>query len=90
MRQFQAIVSGRVQGVYFRAETQDTARRLGLCGFVRNLSDGRVEVVAEGEEKALDELLSFLHKGPSLARVYNVDLTWDTTFDAPTSFSVRY
>jgi acylphosphatase len=90
MRQFHAIVSGRVQGVYFRAETQETARRLGLSGFVRNLPDGSVEVVAEGEAKPLGELLEFLHDGPPLARVHNVDLTWDTTHDAPESFTVRY
>jgi acylphosphatase len=90
MRQFHAIVTGRVQGVYFRAETQDVARRLGLAGFVKNRPDGAVEVVAEGDQASLNDLLEFLHRGPSLARVANVDVTWDTTVDVPQTFTVRY
>lgn len=67
-------VSGRVQGVYFRQSTAEQAERLGLQGWVRNLSDGRVEVLAEGEEPALRELAAWLEQGPSAARVSAVEL----------------
>ncbi|MDW8479973.1 MAG: acylphosphatase [Xanthomonadales bacterium] len=63
------LVSGRVQGVFFRASTAEEAGRLGLRGFARNLADGRVEVVAEGEAEALEALARWLWRGPPLARV---------------------
>lgn len=64
-------VSGRVQGVYFRATTQATARQLGLTGWVRNLPDGRVEGVACGEGKQLDKLVTWL-QGPGDGSAYRV------------------
>ncbi len=67
------VVSGRVQGVGFRNFTARHGERLGLRGVARNLPDGRVEVVADGEEAALDELARFLARGPSLARVTAVE-----------------
>lgn len=67
------LVSGRVQGVCFRAETQAQAARLGLTGWVRNLPDGRVEVQAFGPEQALDELRTWLKKGPPMAHVLKLD-----------------
>jgi acylphosphatase len=69
------LVSGRVQGVAFRATTQERARTLGLVGWVRNLTDGGVEVVAQGEESALDELVAWCHRGPRAARVDEVRTT---------------
>jgi acylphosphatase len=63
------LVSGRVQGVYFRAYTQQQAERLKLTGWVRNLRDGRVEVLACGEEAALGALQEWLWRGPELAWV---------------------
>ncbi|WP_456341932.1 acylphosphatase [Thermovibrio sp.] len=68
-----AFVSGRVQGVGYRAWTRRTAKELGLKGFVRNLPDGRVEVYAEGEEESLNRLLSLLYEGPFFARVEGVE-----------------
>lgn len=65
-------VSGRVQGVAFRATTRDEARRLGLTGWVRNLDDGRVELVAQGDTDALDALERWCHRGPPAARVATV------------------
>ena len=65
-------VSGRVQGVFYRAHTVDVARRLGLTGWVRNLPDGRVEIVAEGEEDALEKLRVWCRQGPPLAQVREV------------------
>jgi len=66
------IVSGRVQGVFFRASTRAEALRLGLHGHACNLADGNVEVVASGESAALDALESWLQRGPPAARVASV------------------
>lgn len=66
------LVSGRVQGVFFRGTTQTVARRMGLCGFAKNLPDGRVEVVACGEPRSLKELERWLWQGPPHARVDHV------------------
>lgn len=63
------LISGRVQGVWFRAATQQQARHLGLTGHAINLPDGRVEVVACGRQQALDDLETWLWQGPELARV---------------------
>lgn len=63
------LVEGRVQGVGFRAATSATARDMGLRGWVRNLADGRVEVVACGPPESVNSLRLWLHEGPSAARV---------------------
>jgi acylphosphatase len=76
MKRIHALISGVVQGVFFRANTVEVALDLGLKGWVRNLSDGRVEVVAEGDEVALKDFLDWLHKGPPGARVENVKYEW--------------
>jgi acylphosphatase len=65
-------VSGKVQGVFFRASARNEALRLGLHGHARNLSDGSVEVIAEGSDEALQELEQWLRKGPPAARVDEV------------------
>jgi acylphosphatase len=75
-RRLHAVVSGRVQGVGFRASAQQVAQRLGLAGWVRNLADGRVELEAEGPPVVLDQLLAWLRKGPSLSRVDGVEVDW--------------
>ncbi len=72
IERLQATVVGRVQGVSFRFYTRDTAAELGLTGWVANRFDGSVEVVAEGPRTALDQLLAFLHQGPPMARVDQV------------------
>ena len=74
-------VSGRVQGVYFRASTQATARQLGLGGWVRNLPDGRVEGVACGAGKALDKLVDWLHHGPEHAGVTDLQIELEPVQD---------
>ncbi len=70
-------VSGRVQGVNFRAATRDQARQAGLHGWVRNLDDGRVEAVFEGSRAAVHRLVSWCHSGPIGARVEQVELFWE-------------
>ncbi len=63
------LVSGKVQGVFFRASTCSRARQLGLSGYARNLQDGRVEVLASGDDAALETLAAWLKQGPPAARV---------------------
>lgn len=66
-------VAGRVQGVFYRASTVALAKQLALTGWVRNLPDGRVEIVAEGEEESLQKLLSWCRQGPPAAQVTAVE-----------------
>jgi acylphosphatase len=81
-------VSGRVQGVFFRQATADHAERLALDGWVRNLSDGRVEVLLEGEEAAVRELAAWLEQGPPKAKVTAVALE-QQALQGITGFIVR-
>ena len=90
MKQFHAIISGRVQGVCFRAETVAVGRRLGLNGYARNLPDGSVEVAASGSDEKLKELEAFLHHGPTLARVTELKIDWDDDRPIEHAFQVRY
>ncbi len=71
------VVSGRVQGVFFRDHTQRWASSLGLAGWVRNLGDGRVEAVAEGEKEKIEDLIGYLKQGPPVARVEDVEVSWE-------------
>lgn len=71
------LVEGRVQGVGFRYSACAEARRLGLCGWVRNRSDGRVEIEAEGPWELLEQLIAWCHHGPAFARVDRVDVASD-------------
>jgi acylphosphatase len=71
-----AVISGRVQGVFFRAETQRAAEGFGVLGWVRNKRDGTVEAVFEGEQPAVDAVLQWCQQGPNLAVVENVDVNW--------------
>jgi acylphosphatase len=68
------LVTGRVQGVWFRESTRERASALGLTGWVRNLRDGRVEALFEGEREAVDAALDFVREGPRLARVVSVEV----------------
>jgi acylphosphatase len=83
-------VSGRVQGVFFRAETADMADRLGLAGWVRNLPDGRVEALFEGEKEDVEKALDFCRKGPPGARVQSLDLKWEDWKGEFQGFRVAY
>lgn len=84
------VVSGRVQGVWFRASTRKEARRLGLRGWVRNLPDGRVEAVFEGEDERLRQMLDWCHAGPPGAQVCQVDARWGQATHSFQDFSVRF
>jgi acylphosphatase len=75
-KRLHAVVRGTVQGVGFRATASYEARKLRLGGWVRNLVDGAVEVEAQGEERALEEFVAFLHRGPLGAHVDTVAVEW--------------
>lgn len=89
-QRLEARVTGRVQGVGFRHFTTQQARRLGLGGWVRNERDGTVYLVAEGPREALDALLDALQRGPSAARVTDVQAHWMEAAGTFDDFSVRY
>jgi acylphosphatase len=83
-------VSGRVQGVNFRAATRDQARQYMLHGWVRNLDDGRVEAVFEGARSAAHRLISWCHTGPSSAHVEHVTFTWEEPTGEEDLFAIRW
>lgn len=83
------IVKGRVQGVFFRYETQSVGTRLGVAGWVRNRRDGSVEVLAEGDKKKLEELVKWCHKGPAMARVDSVEVSWEAPTGEFYSFELK-
>ncbi len=89
-RRIHAIVRGRVQGVGFRAATEDYATGLHLVGWVRNLPDGTVELEAEGPSDRIDELIAWLHQGPRAARVTAVDVSPQAVRGDETSFRFRW
>ncbi|MBF0104676.1 MAG: acylphosphatase [Deltaproteobacteria bacterium] len=84
------IVSGRVQGVCFRHHTQQTAHTLGLLGFVKNIPDNRVEIVAEGLHDQLVQIINWAHQGPRSARVETVSVEWEDATNEFASFDVAY
>jgi acylphosphatase len=71
------LVTGRVQGVFFRQETRRKALAAGVDGWVRNLPDGRVEAAFEGSRQAVDSLIGWVRRGPPLAHVTGVDIRWE-------------
>lgn len=83
------LVSGRVQGVYFRAFAQKQACKLGVNGFAKNLPDGRVEVLAVGPGEAVEKLIKWCHKGPITAKVERVVTEEVALNDIPTEFEIR-
>jgi acylphosphatase len=85
-----ATASGRVQGVFYRMFVLQEASGLGLCGRVRNLHDGRVSVVAEGERKKLEQLVKQLHRGPPGAHVADVTTEWDEYRHEHEDFQIDY
>ncbi len=84
------LISGRVQGVFFRAHTRDLAQRLGLHGWVRNLPDGRVEVKVWGEPDRVEELVAWCHQGPPAAQVTHVAVEDAEPEPGVTGFHVRF
>lgn len=84
------IISGRVQGVFFRHNTMKKAVELGLKGWVKNLPDGNVEAVFEGIPKQVHEMIRWCHMGPPSAHVENVGEVWEEPTGEFSSFEIGY
>jgi acylphosphatase len=83
------IISGRVQGVWFRASTKQKAKQLRLNGWVRNNPDGNVEAIFEGDENLIKEMLNWCHNGPPLAKVTNVEVIYEEPSNGFNDFFIR-
>ncbi len=90
MKRVHLYISGRVQGVFFRAFTKERAEIYGIKGWVKNLYDGRVEAVGEGDEELLKEWIKDLWKGPPGARVDNIEEIWEEAKGEFKRFEIRY
>lgn len=90
MKRVRVLISGKVQGVFFRAYTEEEANRLGVKGWVRNLPDGRVEAVFEGEDEAVDKMIAWCHKGSPHSRVTHVEVIEEPYTGEFKDFRVRY
>lgn len=88
MKRAKVVVHGSVQGVFFRAEARDRARSLGLAGWVRNVPDGTVEAVFEGEDERVDSMVEWCSRGPAGAHVEDVDVGWSEP-RGEAGFSIR-
>jgi acylphosphatase len=89
MKRVRAIFIGKVQGVFFRAHTKEFADRTGVKGWVRNLPDGSVEAVLEGDDRAVDETIRLCRDAQPHARVEEVSLTLETAKGDFPDFSIR-
>ena len=90
MRRVRAVITGRVQGVSYRASTAATARRLGLAGWVRNRFDGSVELEAQGPDDRVAELLAWCAHGPPAARVSHVATEELAPTDGESGFAIHH
>ncbi len=88
--QVKVVISGKVQGVFYRAHTQNTADRLGIKGYVKNLANGSVEAVFEGDQPAIDQMINWCHKGPEMSRVENVQTQEIKPLTNFKIFEIRY
>lgn len=88
MKRARVCVRGDVQGVFFRVETRDRARSLGLAGWVRNEPDGAVEAVFEGDDDRVQSLIEWCRRGPAGAHVENLEVTWEDP-QGEEAFSIR-
>ena len=85
-----AIISGRVQGVFYRMETKRAADRIGVSGWVRNLKDGTVEAVFEGDQERVNDILNWCRQGPPHAAVVDVDTTWSEYTGEFSGFNISF
>ena len=83
------IIFGRVQGVFFRDETRRAAQRIGVAGWVRNLPDGTVEALFEGDAEAVNAVIEWCHNGSPLATVSNVQVAWQPWVGDMDGFRIR-
>ena len=90
MKRGHLFISGRVQGVFFRSNTRKRALELGLTGWVRNLRDGRVEALVEGEESEIQKIIEWCHTGPPYASVDRVEVYWEESTGEFQTFSIQH
>lgn len=90
MTRAEVVIRGRVQGVFYRQSTRDTALRLGLTGWVKNCSDGSVAAVFEGEKTGVDAAIQWCRQGPAAARVSEVKVDWQEFRGEFSGFAIRY
>jgi acylphosphatase len=83
-------ISGLVQGVFFRARAEEQASSKGLTGWVKNLPDGKVEILFEGPDKAVDEMVKWCHRGPRGALVKAIEIKWENSTGEFANFQIRY
>ena len=88
MKRARVVVSGVVQGVFFRTQTRDRARSLGVAGWIRNVPDGTVEAAFEGDDERVDSMVEWCRRGPSGANVEHVDVEWVEP-EGEAGFSIR-
>ena len=88
--QTHVIISGKVQGVWFRLNTKNKAEQLNLNGWVRNTNDGKVEAVFEGEERDINEMIKWCYEGPPLANVKNVNIETKSPSNCFDKFEIKY
>jgi acylphosphatase len=82
------IITGRVQGVWYRSYTKDKAQKIGLTGWVRNLENGDVEAIIEGEEKAVEEMIEWCYSGSPLSKVEEIQTIYDKFIDEFDEFTI--
>ncbi len=83
-------ISGRVQGVFFRQSTRKKAQELGITGYVKNLSDGRVEAVFEGPKEKVEEMIEWARRGSIIARVDGIEVFWEKYQGEFNDFVIKY
>ena len=89
MKRAHVRIYGKVQGVWFRAHTKDIADKLGIKGWVRNVPDGSVEAVFEGDDESVEKIIEWCHRGPPLARVERVEVEYEEP-RGEEKFEIRY
>ena len=89
MKSIKIIVQGKVQGVFFRDNAMKKAKQLLLNGYVKNLANGSVEIVAQGEKNKIDELIRFIKNGPGLAKIEKINVC-EIEFDRLEEFKITY
>lgn len=90
MKRAHIFVSGRVQGVTFRLRARRVARQVGVKGWVKNLSDGRVELIVEGKREKIQSLVEWIKSSPFLVRVDNLEIDWEEYQNEFNNFSIKY
>lgn len=90
MHEIYCLIVGRVQGVAYRSYAQDVATELRVFGYTRNLPDGRVEIIAQGEAGKLKEFIEYMNEGSSLSSVEGVAVEWGTSREVYSDFTIRY